>query len=55
MTMTGIEITLRSNPQMVGYNPQMSLKESLTTGKLDLIVISSLLFVTFGMASTFLN
>ena len=55
MTMTGSELTLRSNPQKVGYNPQMSLKESLTTDKLDLIVIGPLLFVTFGMASTFLN
>ena len=40
---------------MCVYNPQISLKESLTTSKLDLIVISPLLFVTFGMASTFLN
>ena len=53
MTMTGSELTLRSNPQKVGYNPQMSLKENLTTGKLDLIVIGPLLFVTFRMASTF--
>ena len=55
MTMTGTELTLGSNPQKVGYSPQVSLKESLTTGKLDLIVISPLLFVIFGMASTFLN
>ena len=41
--MTGTELTLRSNPQKVGYNPQISLKESLTSGKLDLIVISPLL------------
>ena len=26
--MKGTELTLRSNPQKVGYNPQMSLKES---------------------------
>ena len=55
MNVTGTELTLRSNPQKVGYNPQISLKESLTTGKLDLIVISQLLFVTFSMASAFLN
>ena len=55
MTLIGTELTLRSNPQKVGYNPKISLKVSLTTGKLDLIVISSLLFVTFGVASTFLN
>ena len=52
MTVTGSELTLRSNPQMVGNNPHMSLKEGLTTGRLDLIVIGPLLFVTFGMAST---
>ena len=55
MTVTGTELTLRSNSQKVGYNPQISLKESLNTGKLDLIVISTLLFVTFWMASAFLN
>ena len=55
MTVILIELTLRSNPQKVGYNPNISLKVSLTTGKLDLIVINSLLFVTFGVASTFLN
>ena len=38
------ELTFRSNPQKVGHNPQISLKESLTNGKLDLIVTSPLLF-----------
>ena len=53
MTVTGTELNLRSNPKKVGFNLQISLKESHTTGKLDLFVISQLLFVTFGMASTF--
>ena len=55
MIMTGTELTLSSNPQKVGYNPQISLKESCTSGKLDLIVISPILFGTFGMTLTFLN
>ena len=50
MTVTGTELTLRSNPQKVGYNPQISLKESLTTGNFNLIVISPF----FWMASAFL-
>ena len=41
--MTGTELTLRSNPQNCVYNPQISVKESLTTSKLHLIVISPLL------------
>ena len=47
--MTVTELTLRSYPQMCVYNAQISLKESLTTSKLDLIAIIPLLFVTFGM------
>ena len=38
MTVTGTELNLRSNPQKFGYNLQISLKETFTTGKLNLIV-----------------
>ena len=61
MTMTGIELTPRSNPEKVGSNPQISLKESLTTGKFDLIVIGPLFcnlwdgFNLFKLTVTFNN